>query len=387
MVAPIIAAKAAKDVIDKKPSHAFDYTVKIIGLIFMFLIVVALFMIVISLIWGFPFFGVTSGYFPTTGTNNYNTHYTEKIITEYAANHTDSWSPFFPSGYPTDGCYLAYICPGVPEDDECHNDTNGCLEYAQTCTTNASCCSNCCKNMGSVTSPSYQCRFEEECGNDCYTTDQTCSTDNECCSGCCNKPEGSNYGMCASLDVCQQCKEAQATCTNSTQCCEGLDCVDGKCKEECGYYLDQCSKDSDCCSDCCRNNGECGFAQECCHQQNDECTSDSECCYGLTCQNDVCAPPQQDCNDLNDSCYGNSDCCSDCCLYIPGGPGYICQPEAACSCKGYGDGCKNNDECCTGFYCGGEYECTCVNYLAPCSDTMPCCSPYSCTNGYCAYPS
>ena len=374
MVAPIVAAKAPKDVLDKdkKPSHAFDNTVKIINLIFMLLIVIALFLILLSFLWGFSFSDNSGGI-------GYSSNaYSEKIIKDYTSKNKNTLNPFFPSGIPEDGCYLAYICPGVP-NNECENDTNDCMDYAETCTTNESCCSGCCKNMGSITSPYYECRLEGECQEGCYDLDRTCSNNFDCCSGCCNKPASSNYGMCSSLDVCQQCKEETETCTNSSQCCDGLACQNGKCAEICGEYLAGCETNSDCCSDCCRDYGECGFSQECCSHQNETCSSNSECCYGLTCQNRKCQPA---CTEEDEACSNNSDCCSGCCKYIPGG-GFICQPEASCTdqCASYQEDCKLGDECCSGICT--NFLCGCLQFGYSCPGIGSCCPGYECINGMC----
>jgi hypothetical protein len=417
MVAPI-AAKAAKDVLDnKKSSHAFDKTVKILNLVFMFLIVLALISLLLSLSIGFPF-SISTSYSST-----YTQKYTEKLIEEASSDKstTNILEPFFPSGIPQDGCYLAYICPGV--EPKCENETcNNCTEYAQRCKTNASCCSNCCKNMGTANSPYFECRFAEECQENCYQYNQTCSNDSQCCSGCCQKLASANYGFCKSEDECGSCVNLNETCTNSSeccsscckyigngvskclredecgscveelgycynssQCCEGLECVNGKCKETCGEYLDSCEEDSDCCSECCREWGECGFAEECCTHQNETCSSNSDCCDGLTCQNRKCLP---ECLDLNETCSQNNNlCCSGCCDYVAGGPGYQCLPEALCQldCGPFGEYCKTGDDCCSGV-CNADSTCGCIMGGYSCFGDNSCCSPYECISGMCNMP-
>ena len=372
---------------EKKSSQAFDKTIKIIHLVFMFFIVCLLFLMFLSFLFGFSVFGGNS--------NSGTSYYTEKILTDYSSKHVDELDPFFPSGIPQDGCYLAYICPGVPSTPE--NCTN-CTEYGGYCATNSSCYSNCCKYG--------ECRFENECKS-CIQENHTCTNSTDCCEGLncldgtCKKPCESYLGDCSNNsdccsnccrtngecgfeNECTNCVEEAHTCVNSSQCCYGLECLDGTCKEPCKNYLGDCTENSDCCSDCCRTNGECGFENECkaCGEENQTCSVNSDCCSGK-CYNGVCKPTS--CLDLNVTCSPtNNLCCSGCCNYYYPQFSFVCLPENLCQtyCGDYGTYCKMNSDCCSNV-CLGNSTCGCIQYGYSCPGTGSCCPGYECKSGMC----
>ncbi|MCX6741658.1 MAG: hypothetical protein NTX24_00585 [Candidatus Pacearchaeota archaeon] len=376
MVAPIVAAKAAKDIADKKEiKKAGGAFFKVLLSILLIIIILLLLFIASSMFFGG--WGWNGSPFMTSPVyyNSYGSSPEKSVTTNY--NYDPSSPYYYPwSGFSGEGCYWAYICPGVPPES-CDN----CTEDSQTCVNNSQCCSNCCKYSSGY---GFKCVPEEQCAETCHEYLGACTNNSDCCSNCCRV-----NGECGFAQECSSCVQERGTCSNSSQCCYGLTCQDGTCEQECGNYLADCETNLDCCSGCCRTYGECGFAQECssCVQERGTCSNSSQCCYGLTCQDGTCEQESQ-CLDLNVTCSrDNNTCCSGCCDYVLGGPGFVCLPENLCSndCTLYGQYCKTGEDCCSGV-CNANSTCGCLQGGYSCFGENSCCSPYSCINGMCNMP-
>jgi hypothetical protein len=102
----------------------------------------------------------------------------------------------------------------------------------------------------------------------------------------CGNPCGAHLsdcgGYCANLDSDEtDCGGCGLSCDVGDFCDQGV-CIVGVCTDDGAG----CSRDSECCSDYCASDGNCG----CIPTGNDGCASSSDCCSGHCAHDGVCDP-------------------------------------------------------------------------------------------------
>jgi hypothetical protein len=190
-------------------------------------------------------------------------------------------------------------------------------------------------------------------------------------------------------------------CSDASECAEGLDCVDNKCLDGCGFDF-ECGDAEVCadgqCVDVCNSDGLCGEGYACVgggclpDPENPICTTPTD-CAGLPCVDGFCTT----------ACLTNADCAEDfLCEAATGtcfpdlGPTPLCGPETACT--GEGQTCSAEGFC--RYACETVEECKLIDArfdacdadvcktdeeLNPeCTLGLPCAAPQVCVSNECA---
>ncbi|HEX9307398.1 MAG TPA: hypothetical protein VF894_07905 [Anaeromyxobacter sp.] len=118
---------------------------------------------------------------------------------------------------------------------KCGLDTGGCGVTGATCATDASCCSNLCRDAGTglkcvacvpnalSCAANGQCcsgscdPATNTCAKACVGDGSACTGDIDCCGGVCNIPLGTTSGTCAVLT----CGQVGSACNDAMPCCSG----------------------------------------------------------------------------------------------------------------------------------------------------------------------
>jgi hypothetical protein len=165
-------------------------------------------------------------------------------------------------------------------------------------------------------------------------------------------------------------------CASNTDCCIGSLCVGytniSVCEQTCTY-------DSQCDSGCCAEldsgtNKTCAPGDFCdsCGTQDAPCSYQSDCCGGFICVN------FGDSARCTMECTRDGHCPEDCCVGLEDSDQSVCAPGEYCgsTCKGAGETCSRNGDCCSGYVC--------VNWGDHVSCAYECSYGSECNSGCCA---